>query len=172
MWGETTRNIFGHIRKIVKLLERSSLSKVLVPPISMAHDSGYLAYQITQETTDIPWETVFTRSELEHHILEYNKDSFRAASESPCGHGIIHDALTFTSLSPQSEDLLSGIIPDHWCGSDNYLREFLASFVIPLHVRAQGDILPTEILSEEVIRGFKGWREQTSTSPSGRHLGH
>jgi hypothetical protein len=137
----------------------------------MAHDSGYSSYQITQETTDIPWETVFMRSELEHHILEYNKDSFRAASESPCGHGIIHDALTFTSLSPQSADLLSGIIPDHWCGSDNYLREFLASFVIPMHVRAQGDI-PTAISSEEVIRGFKGWKEQTSTSPSGRHLGH
>ncbi|KAI2506261.1 hypothetical protein MHU86_8196 [Fragilaria crotonensis] len=137
----------------------------------MAHESGYSAYQITQEHTDIPWETVFTREELEKHILDYNKESFRAASESPCGHGIIHDALTFTSLSPQSEDLLSGIVPEQWHGSDNYLREFLASFVIPTHVRTHGDI-PTEISSDEVIRGFTGWKEQTSTSPSGRHLGH
>jgi hypothetical protein len=53
----------------------------------------------------------------------------------------------------------------------SYLREFLASFVIPMHVRTHGDI-PTGISSDEVIRGFKGWKEQTSTSPSGRHLGH
>ena len=51
------------------------------------------------------------------------------------GHGIIHDALTFTSLSSDAEDLLAGIVPPEWHGSDNYLREFLASFTIPMHVR-------------------------------------
>jgi hypothetical protein len=169
--GETTRSTFGHIRRIVKPEERSSLSKILVPPTCMATDSEYSAYHITQSTNDIPWETVFTRPELEQHILQYNKDSFRAASESPCGHGIIHDALTFTSLSKESEDLLSGFIPNHCYGSDNYLREFLASFVIPSHVTMKGDI-PTEISPDDVLHGFRGWKEQTSTSPSGRHLGH
>jgi hypothetical protein len=140
--GETTRTTFGHIRRIVKPSEQSSLSKVLVPPASMASETEYLSYQITQETN--PWETVFTRQEIETHILQYNKDSFRAASESPCGHGIIHDALTFTSLSPQSEDLLSGIIPPHWYGSDNHLRKFLASFAIPMQVKHHCDI-PTAI---------------------------
>jgi hypothetical protein len=140
----------------------------------MASDSEYSSYKILQATEcgNIPWETVFNREELESHILQYNKDSFRAAADSPCGHGIIHDALTFTSLSPESEALLSGIIPDDWCsGSNNYLREFLASFMIPMHVRNHGDI-PTGISDDDVIRGFKGWKEQTSTSPSGRHLGH
>ncbi|KAI2494432.1 hypothetical protein MHU86_20115 [Fragilaria crotonensis] len=168
--GETTRTTFGHIRRITKPSERSSLSKVLVPPSSMAHESGYSAYHITQEHTDIPWETVFTREELEQHILDYNKESFRAASESPCGHGIIHDALTFTSLSPQSEDLLS----------ESYLRSGMAPTTIFVNfwphlsfpcTRTHGDI-PTGISSDDVIRGFKGWKEQTSTSPSGRHLGH
>jgi hypothetical protein len=135
--GETTRQTFGHIRRIVKPSERSSLSKVLVPPALMASESEYSSYNITQATEpgDIPWETVFTRDELESHILQYNRDSFRATSESPCGHGIIHDALTFTSLSPQSEALLPGIIPDNWFGTDNYLREFLASFIIPRQSR-------------------------------------
>jgi hypothetical protein len=111
------------------------------------------------------------RKEIERHLLQYNRDSFRAASESPCGHGIIHDALTFSSLSPESEALLSGIIPDKCCGQNNYLREFLASFVIPAHVLNHGDIT-TDISEDEVVSGFKGWKECTSTSPSGRHLGH
>ena len=112
--GETTRQTFSHLCRIVKPSERSSLSKVYVPPVSMASDSEYSSYKILQATEccNIPWETVFNREELESHILQYNKDSFRAAADSPCGHGIIHDALTFTSLSPESEALLSGIIPD------------------------------------------------------------
>ncbi len=150
------------------------MSKVLVPPSSMASESEYSSDNITHQATElgeIPWETVFNRDEFESHILQYNRELFRAAAESPCGHGIIHDALTFTSLSPQSEALLSGIIPDNWFGTDNNLREFLASFTIPMHVKTHGDI-PTGISSDDVLCGFKGWKEQTSTSPSGRHLGH
>ncbi|KAI2497153.1 hypothetical protein MHU86_17356 [Fragilaria crotonensis] len=54
---------------------------------------------------------------------------------------------------------------------DNYLREFLASFVIPSTVINHGEI-PTDISEDDVLRGFKAWKERTSTSPSGRHLGH
>jgi hypothetical protein len=111
------------------------------------------------------------REEIDRHLLQYNRDSFRAASASPCGHGIIHDALTFSSLSPASEALLAGTVPDEWVDQDNYLREFRASFVIPTQVQSHGDI-NSEITGKDVLRGFRGWKERTSTSPSGRHLGH
>lgn len=64
-------------------------------------------------------------------MVLFNKEVFRAAATSPCGHGVIHDALTFTSLSPEAEDLLKGIVPLEWHGNDQLLREFLASFAIP-----------------------------------------
>jgi hypothetical protein len=32
--------------------------------------------------------------------------------------------------------------------------------------------LPTTITAEELIEAIKRWKERTSTSPSGRHLGH
>ena len=38
-------------------------------------------------------------------------------------------------------------------------------------VKTKGEI-PTDISSDDVIHGFKGWKEYTSTLPSGRHLGH
>lgn len=50
------------------------------------------------------------------------------------------------------------------------MREFLAPFAIPPIVHETGEI-PCEIKNDDVIRGFRSWRETTSTSPSGRHLG-
>ena len=172
--GEITRKVFGNLRRVVKPTETSSLAKVLVPQESMSPDEEYSAYNITQnhDPSNILWDTVVNRDELERHVLNYNRDSFRAAAdESPCGHGVIHDALTFSSLSPQSEALLSGILPPDLNTSDNYLREFLASFAIPLHVKQKGEI-SSDITDDDVVHGFKGWKECTSTSPSGRHLGH
>jgi hypothetical protein len=32
--------------------------------------------------------------------------------------------------------------------------------------------IPTLITTAELIEGIKKWKERTSTSPSGRHLGH
>ena len=170
--GETTRQVFGHLRRIVKPSEHSSLSKVLVPPESMS-DGEYSSYKITQATdpSSILWETIVSREEMERHILQYNRDSFRAASESPCGHGIVHDALSYTSLSPESESILSGMVPPELSGDDVYLRELLASFAIPDRVTKHGTIT-SDISATDVLGCFKGWKESTSTSPSGRHLGH
>ena len=171
--GESIRQVFGNLRNIVKPTESSSLSKILVPHSTDLDFSESSSYRITQETSpdDISWETVVDRNAIDRHLLQYNRESFRAASSSPCGHGVIHDALTFSSLSPESESLLAGTIPDNWCGSDNHLREFLASFVIPEHIKSH-PMIPTTISHDDIIHGFKGWKENTSTSPSGRHLGH
>ena len=116
-------------------------------------------------------DTIIDRSEVERHLLQFNKASFRAASESPCGHGDIMDALTFTSLSPHGSNLLQGIFPPEWYGKNQILKEFLSSFSTPDHVRNQKEI-STHITEDDVKRGFGKWREATSTSPSGRHLGH
>ena len=36
---------------------------------------------------DILWETILNREEIKGHLLQYDRDSFRAASDSPpCGH--------------------------------------------------------------------------------------
>ena len=171
--GESIRKVFGNLRSIVKPSESSTLSKILVPTTADLDSDLRSSYRITQEphVNDIQWETIIDREQIDRHLLQYNRDSFRAASSSPCGHGIIHDALTFSSLSPDSENLLSGIIPEDWCGRDNHLREFLASFAIPPQVSSHADI-PTSISDEDILYGFKGWKESTSTSPSGRHLGH
>ena len=172
--GESTRHIYRNIRQVLKPTAVSSLSKILTPKTSTSDTAAnFSAYRVLQDSSpdDLLWDTVFDREELEKQILLYNKDSFRAAAESPCGHGVIHDALTFTSLSSEAEELLQGTVPAHWHGQDNVLRQFLASFAIPDHVKSNPDI-PTVVSETDVLKGFKTWKETTSTSPSGRHLGH
>ena len=115
------------------------------------------------------WDTVITQSEIEAHLLTFNREAFRAAAESPCGHGVIHDALTFTSISDASVDLLKGIIPDAWYGDNLLLREFLASFKFPDTV-LDIDPISTTVTCEDIVHGFGGLKESTATSPSGRHL--
>jgi hypothetical protein len=172
--GEVVRKKFRDIRRVVKPSTASSLSKVMIPRLAANEDPvpSEDTYSFLQDAdpTAIIWETIVERDQIERHLLDYNRESFRAAAESPCGNGLIYDALTFSSLSPSSITLLAGEPPQEWHNDDASLREFLASFTIPDTVRKKGAI-STEITSDDVIYGFKNWRETTSTSPSGRHLG-
>ncbi|KAI2505051.1 hypothetical protein MHU86_9407 [Fragilaria crotonensis] len=173
--GETSRQLFGKLRQIVKPTEYSALSQVLVPRHPESSDvtpPGQVHNLLQHSCPDnLIWDTVITREDIEAHLLSFNREAFRAAAESPCGHGLIHDALTFTSLSPESEALLQGEIPEEWYGDRDLLREFLASFQIPGSVLESGPI-SCDITAADIVKGFKSWKETTTTSPSGRHLGH
>ena len=123
--------------------------------MNLEHTPPGQAHQVLNETSpdNIVWDTVITQSEIEAHLLTFNREAFRAASESPCGHGVIHDALTFTSISPESEAMLNGIIPPDWYGDNDLLREFLASFQIPDSVLA-ADPIPTKVSGEDITRAL------------------
>jgi hypothetical protein len=43
---------------------------------------------------------------------------------------------------------------------------------MPEEIPGLGKKIDCEITEEDFISGFKAWKESTSTSPSGRHLGH
>ena len=79
--------------------------------------------------------------------------------------------MKYTSLSPAAKELLKGEFPETWHGDDTNLREFLALCAIPPRATAT-DPIPNILSESDVLRGFKGWKEATSTSPPGQHLGH
>ena len=172
---EMCRKTFSDLRHVFKPSERSALSQILIPVNDALASSGSTSnlQEILRETPpeELRWDTIVDRTEMEKHLLEYNREAFRAAAESPCGHGLIYNAITFTSLSSAARDLLEGIVPPEWHGDDMALKEFLASFAMPEQVRCATPI-SIDISEVDVIHGFKRWRETTTTSPSGRHLGH
>lgn len=173
--GEACRSMYGKIRQIIQNKEYSSVSQIQIPrPETNASptEPGHL-HTVLQHTdpSQLIWDTVITRDDIEAHLLSFNREAFRAAAESPCGSGVIHNALTFSSLSDEAEQCLKGVIPESWYGDRELLREFLASFQIPNSLLDSGPIR-LDISTNDIIRGFKSWQETTNTSPSGRHLGH
>ena len=58
-----------------------------------------------------------------------------------------------------------------WYDDNELLREFLSSFATTASVR-EGSPISTKVEEADIKRGFGRWKEATSTSPSGRHLGH
>jgi hypothetical protein len=121
--------------------------------------------------TDITWETVIERQDLEKHLINYNKQAFRAAAASPCGHGQIYEDLGFMGLSEDADLLLKGHLPPTWNIQAPLLQDFLLQFAIPANTLNLQPI-STVITDDEVKQGFTKWKERTTTLPSGRHLGH
>jgi hypothetical protein len=77
----------------------------------------------------------------------------------------------FSSLTPAAEQFLKGHIPKDWYKNDRLFKEFLMSFMIPQHIRDRPPIKST-LTSDDIVQGISKWQEKTTTSPSGRHLGH
>ena len=171
--NEVVKAQFHSLRRELKPSSSMGISKILVPRSNSESPTTESTYQLLQanDPDDLLWDTIVDREDIERHLLTYNRESFRAAAASPLGHGALYDAITFSSLSPVSESLLKGQLPDNWTTDDRALQEFLASFAIPPQVHEQ-PVIATDISEDDVLKGFGTWRESTSTSPSGRHLGH
>ncbi len=157
----------------MKLTPTGGLTNIRIPrhKAHLEYPEDYQAFLQQTEEKDIVWDTLIDKDSINNNLLRYNRNSFRAAAISPCGHGKIYESLTYNSLSPEALEVLSGTIPADWFGNDYILREFLTSFAMPDSVKHSARI-STDIAAQDVSTRFKKWKETTSTSPSGRHLGH
>jgi hypothetical protein len=69
---------------------------------------------------------------MEKYLLTYNRQSFRAASVSPCGAGRILDDMTFLTLSTAGKELLNGSIPPD-CPPGMEMTSSARTVIIVLH---------------------------------------
>ena len=88
--SESSRRLFSAIRQIVNPSEYSPLAHIQVPRV--IGNSGITPPEQvanilqTSPAENMVWDTVITQSEIEAHLLTFNREAFRAAAESPCGH--------------------------------------------------------------------------------------
>jgi hypothetical protein len=176
---ERIRRMFRNIRNTIKGImpsQQTGLNHIKIPKTHQDSQSElrpdeYQSFIENEDPNSISWEAVLDQQRIEHYLLQYNRKSFRAAATSPCGHGIIYNALSFTSLTFAAKQFLEGVIPQEWYGNDTLLRDFLMEFRTPAHICERPPI-KTTMSTEEIASGISKWKESTSTSPSGRHLGH
>jgi hypothetical protein len=78
----------------------------------------------TTDPDNIVWDTVLDKETIESNLLRYNRNSFRAAATSPCGHGTIYRDLSFNSLSRESAALLAGTYRHTGTGKTTHYENF------------------------------------------------
>ena len=121
--------------------------------------------QLEDPKTCSDWRLVTDPDEVEHYLMIRNRLHFGQAEGTPFTRPPLIDELDWAATTPVAETLLQGqytqrsIVPD----CDDLLQACTS--------KAKLDQLPAELTRAEFRGKIKTWRETTTTSPSGRHLG-
>lgn len=115
--------------------------------------------------------TTLDQDEIENSILLYCQEHYQQASATPFGHGHLAALLGKSGLTNAGTQILQGTLLEPF---DSALFPELAMFLAELATPKEIKELPPirhDISIEDWNKGFRQWKESTSTSPSGRHLG-
>jgi hypothetical protein len=115
------------------------------------------------------WQTIDTPSEIVEQLQRRNRQHFGQAHGTPFTIDPLSNDLTFCGDSPNAEEVLAGTYQiDPQCPDSVRL---LLQHLKQTHEIATMQTYPTVSL-EEFQGKLRTWRESTTTSPSGMHLGH
>ena len=103
---------------------------------------------------------------IEEVILRRNVRHFRQAETTPLATAEVINTIGWGADTECSENLLEGQGDPSDITDDEWSRYLLAS------MKRHSQEITIEITSEKMMAKYKRWKERTSTSPSGRHLGH
>jgi hypothetical protein len=113
------------------------------------------------------WTMIHDHELLQEYLLHRNTNHFGQAQGTPFTTTPLNK-IDWTATSEHAKELLENRSVHQDLDQNNpYAREILN------HIAQQPQLpeIDTYITSEEVAKGFRRWKETTSTSPSGCHLG-
>ena len=117
----------------------------------------------------VEYKTLLDCDEIDAELLRYNRDWFRQASETPFGHGELFDMLGFSGLTDEANAIIEGDCIAHLgIPMSREIETFLEECRRPASVTPVDPVISVKAF----VKTIKAWKETTSTSPSGRHLGH
>ena len=119
--------------------------------------------------TCIDWQTIDIPTEIVAHLQQRNCQHFSQAHGTPFTIDPLACDLGFCGDSPTADTILSGRYPN--CSEQSEHVNLLLQHLRITHEIASIESYPTVTL-EEFQGKIKVWRESTTTSPSGMHLGH
>jgi ribonuclease HI len=174
--AERFHEIFQRLRSALHRNQTSSLTRLKVP--AEACDETTLepnSYLDTYPTTSQNWITLEDKHLIERHLIARNNTHYRQANSTPFGTTAIGDDLGYHGTSQAATSILQG---NYHPPEGTTLSEESTAYVAALqhpyaHLpEAERPTITSYISVEDLIQGFGHWPESTSTSPSGRHLGH
>jgi hypothetical protein len=103
--------------------------------------------------------------EIVYYLLTRNCLHFGQAQGTPLTTPVYKEQIDWAASTATSELILTG---DFDTAELSDIQALLIKHCRSQHI----DALPLLITEDEFVSKFKGWKEGTSTSPSGIHLGH
>jgi hypothetical protein len=150
-------------------LVRGGLSVVDVPQAS--HPEPFSVGPDPKTWTG-SWQTINDPTTIAKHVCAANARQYHQAHHTPCGTELLASHLGYKALTSGSEEIIKGVglPPDIMTA---LLPETVAIFKTLTSLTHQcTPAVPTHITPEQFISCYKVMDERTSSSPSGRHIGH
>jgi hypothetical protein len=168
MESEQDKKEYSHLRRILNKDNSGGLTHLLAPStnldecIELIRNGGI-------DTCDQN-ETIIDAEIIEKLLMARNKKHFGQAKGTPFTVIPLKDLLGWCGDTAFADMLLEGKVEMELIeGLDKGAKKIMEKVAENLKMR--DTVVPT-ITKEDVVRNFKRWKETTSTSPSGRHLGH
>jgi exonuclease III len=155
--SEDIRQLFGKLRNIQRTQERRGVTRLEIP-VHPEEDP-----KVCKE-----WQQIDIPDQILDQLLTRNQNHFGQAHGTPFTIPPLSDQLGFCANTEASRDILQGNFDDTQLDENVQL--------LLRHLRQVGEMesepaRPT-ITEEEYIAKLQVWSENTTTSPSGLHLGH
>jgi hypothetical protein len=154
------QQIFKRLRNMFNPSSSGGLSYILVPKDFTADKFPYDPKEITA------WEQIHDPEMIQTLVQRRNITHFGQAHGTPFTKAPL-TAINWQADTMEAQEILEGSIPTTLLTENQYVNKII-------NYISQRETLPpidTFITPDQVGQGFRKWRESTSTSPLGCHLG-
>jgi hypothetical protein len=180
---ESMRKPFQSIHASLTPTHAGGLSKLFVPSGIKNHkvaskfcdaqghvSAAQLIAMAQSDKASVEYSTLLDCDAIDEELTRYNREWFRQAKDTPFGHGELFDLVGYDGLTETATAIVDGDCIEYLgIPMQRELQVFLEECRRPDSVEA----ISTAISPEQFVSTVKAsWKESTSTSPSGRHLGH
>ena len=125
------------------------------------------------------WGVLLDANDIHKAILERNKQHFHQATDTPFGgspmDSMLFDLVSYSGMNTAAKEIVEGTFLATYGNNLELLPEteqLIKELAMPEEIKVLGKKISYKVTEADFISGFKGWKECTSTSPLGHHLGH
>mmetsp|Transcript_30358 Transcript_30358/g.72755 ORF Transcript_30358/g.72755 Transcript_30358/m.72755 type:complete len:2117 (+) Transcript_30358:2729-9079(+) len=165
LYQEKANRVWDRIGRMNSKGRSQGITKVEVPVSWPQPDTE----NADPKTTDEAWTTIEIPTEVERFIQERNQRHFGQAQGTPFTVAPLSTKFDWAASTVSAETVLEGSYSD--ADLSDIQSRFLqhCRYQLPAATRTAA---PALVTVDQYIRRIRRWRESTTTSPSGLHLGH